>query len=71
MDPDAPSCLGDCAVAVEWKAHEGKVFSLTWASSTSVSVHNPERPSASPYAILFTCGPDGRLVSGRNKHAQH
>ena len=42
-----------------WLAHDGKVFSLTWTSVVSSGA--PE--SDIPQNLLFSCGPEGGLVS--------
>ena len=45
-------CLGLLMGGFQWKAHEGKVFSLNWTSK-----NDPD-----PSVLLFSCGPDGAMV---------
>ncbi len=53
-------------VAAEWKAHDGKVFSLTWPSGDLGGVRKSTAELISPNILLLSCGPEGRVVSDNN-----
>ncbi len=53
-------------VAAEWKAHDRKVFSLTWPSGDFGSIQKSADELISPNILLLSCGPEGRVVSDNN-----
>ena len=48
--------LGLLKGMIQWKAHEGKVFSLKWTTGGGSDTD----------LLLFSCGPSGAVVSGHD-----